>query len=191
MAVVNDWAKNEIRRAASDPAGKNSCLTFCPRTSQYTGGAKRRPGRRATDLVALRDEEHRRAEGALAVLLGRDLVVQEPLDVVDREQVLAVHRDDDGVPDLRDEDLRLVLDLHVVRREDLGVDALRQTLKDVCSRYARVSEIVRGQTQGADERFTLPRGPDGETDRERARDRVDCHERPPVSVTVSQLHRSV
>ena len=188
MAVVKDWAKNEIRRAASDPAGKNSCLTFCPRTSQYTGRAKRRPGRRATDLVALRDEEHRRAEGALAVLLGRDLVVQQPLDVIDREQVLAVHRDDDGVPDLRDEDFRLVLDLHVVRREDLGVDALRQTLKDVCSRYARVSEIAR---EGPDERLTLPRGPDGETDRERARDRVDCHERPPVNVAVSQLHKSV
>lgn len=82
-------------------------------------------------LVVLRDEEHGGSKCALAVLFTRNLVVQEALDVVDREKVLAVHRDDDGVPHLRDENLGLVLDLHVGSREDLGVDPLRKTFENV------------------------------------------------------------
>ena len=60
-------------------------------------------------LVALRDEERGRAQAAAAVLAGVDLVVEQPLDVVDGEQVLAVHRDNDGVPNLRYEHLCLKL----------------------------------------------------------------------------------
>ena len=56
-------------------------------------------------LVALRDEERGRAQAPAAVLPGVDLVVEQPLDVVDGEQMLAVHRNDDGVPDLRHENL--------------------------------------------------------------------------------------
>lgn len=52
--------------------------------------------------------------------------------MVDREEMLAVHGNDNGVPDLRDEDLGLVLDLHVGGGEDLGVDALGKALEDVC-----------------------------------------------------------
>ena len=56
-------------------------------------------------LVVLGDEEGRRAQGAAAARPRVDLVIEELLDVVDREQVFAVHRDDDSVPDLRDKDL--------------------------------------------------------------------------------------
>lgn len=129
MAVVRDWAKKEIRRAASDPGGKNSTLMPCSRRVSIP---LRTASQRGTHLVLLRDEEHGSTESALAILLGRDLMVEESLDVVDREEVLAVHGDDNGVPDLRDEDLGLVLDFHVGRREDLGVHSLRKTLEDVC-----------------------------------------------------------
>lgn len=37
------------------------------------------------------------------VLTGVDLWVEQFLDVVNREQMLAVHRDDDSIPYLRDE----------------------------------------------------------------------------------------
>ena len=59
----------------------------------------------AKRLVTLRDEERGRAETAAAVLSDVDLVVQKLLHMLDGEEVLAVHRDDDSVPYLRDEDL--------------------------------------------------------------------------------------
>lgn len=77
MAVVRDWAKKEMRRAASDPGGKNSALRPCVfeeselpflLLSQSLGSS--------THLVVLRDEEHGRAKGALAVLLRGNLVVE-------------------------------------------------------------------------------------------------------------------
>lgn len=59
--------------------------------------------------------------------------------MVDRQEVLAVHRDDDGVPDLRDEHLGLVLDFHVGRGEHLGVHPLREALEDVCGGQRQLS----------------------------------------------------
>ena len=56
-------------------------------------------------LVALRDEERGSAQRAMAVLLNMDPMIEELLHVLDREKVLAVHGDDDGVPDLGDKDL--------------------------------------------------------------------------------------
>ena len=64
-------------------------------------------------LVALRDEERGSAQAPTAVG-GVDLVVQQLLDVLDREQVLAVHRDDDRVPDLGDKDLQHDRQRHAV-----------------------------------------------------------------------------
>lgn len=63
--------------------------------------------------------------------IGLDLMVQQSLNVVDRQQVLSVHGNDDGVPDLRDQDLGLVLDFHVAGSDNLGVDSLGQSGKDV------------------------------------------------------------
>ena len=59
-------------------------------------------------------------------------MVQKSLDVVDGEKMFTVHRNDDGVPDLRDENFRLVLDFHVGSCENLGVDSLGKTFKDIC-----------------------------------------------------------
>ena len=57
-------------------------------------------------LVSLRDEERRSSESPLPFVVGLNLVVEELLDVIDREEMFPVHGDDDGVPDLGDEDLR-------------------------------------------------------------------------------------
>ena len=59
----------------------------------------------AEAFVALGDEEGRRAEAATSILADIYLMVQQLLHVLDGEQVLAVHRDDDGVPNLRHENL--------------------------------------------------------------------------------------
>ena len=63
--------------------------------------------------------------------VGLHLVVQESLDVVDRQQVFSVHGDDDGIPDLGYKDLGLVLDFHVASRNDLGVNSLGQSGENV------------------------------------------------------------
>ena len=70
------------------------------------GLAPRREELARATAATLRDEERRRTETPLASLASVDLVVQELLDVLNGEQVLAVHGDNDGVPDLRDQDLR-------------------------------------------------------------------------------------
>lgn len=82
-------------------------------------------------VIFLGDEEGRGTKSALTLLLRWHLVVEKLLDVVDGEQVLTVHGDDDGVPDLGDENLGLVLDLHVGGCQNLGVDTLGQTREDV------------------------------------------------------------
>ena len=95
-------------------------------------------------VIFLGHEEGRRAESTLALLLGGNLVVEQLLHVVDGEQVLTVHGDDDGVPDLGNKDLGLVLDLHVSRGQDLGIDTLGQTRKDVPpGRPDRNTEVER------------------------------------------------
>jgi hypothetical protein len=45
--------------------------------------------------------------------------------------MLSVHGNDDGIPDLRDQNLWLVLDFHITSREDFGVDTLWKASKDV------------------------------------------------------------
>ena len=70
------------------------------------GLAPRREELARATAATLRDEERRRTETPLAGLASVHLVVKELLDVLNGEQVLAVHGDDDGVPDLRDQDLR-------------------------------------------------------------------------------------
>ena len=51
--------------------------------------------------------------------------------MVDRQQMLSIHGDDNCIPDLGDQDLGFVLDLHVCGSENLGVDTLGQTREDV------------------------------------------------------------
>ena len=82
-------------------------------------------------VIFLRDEERGGAQSSLPLLLRRHLVVEQLLDVIDRKQMLSVHGDDDGIPDLRDQDLGLVLDFHVCSCQDLRVDALGKTREDV------------------------------------------------------------
>jgi len=116
-------------------------------------------------MVFLGNEEGRCSESTLALLLGRNLVVQKLLDVVNGEQVLTVHRNDDGVPDLGDQDLGLVLDFHVGGSKNLGVDTLRQTGEDVS-----------------------PGSPNRNTEVERASNRVDSVQNnvPEVSIQEEQ-----
>ena len=45
--------------------------------------------------------------------------------------MFSVHGDNDGVPDLRDEDLGLVLDFHITGSDNLSVDSLGQSSKDI------------------------------------------------------------
>lgn len=98
-------------------------------------------------LVILRDEEGRSTQAAASAGARIDLVVKQLLDMIDREQVFAVHRDNDGVPDLRDKHLQrsqdisikgntgeemeiylwLILDLHILRGQKLGINPLGQT----------------------------------------------------------------
>lgn len=85
-------------------------------------------------LLSLGDEEGGRAKGPLALVVRGNLVVEQLLNMVDRKQMLSVHRDDDGVPDLRYQDLGLVLDFHVVGGQELGVDSLGQPHEDVFPR---------------------------------------------------------
>jgi len=64
--------------------------------------------------------------------------------------MFTVHGDDDGIPDLRDENLRLILDFHIGGGEKLGVDTFWKTL-----------EYIR------------PRSPDRKTHLERPTDTED------------------
>lgn len=101
-------------------------------------------------FLALRDKESGRSKSTLAGLIRLDLMVKKFLDVLDREKVFAVHGNDNGVPDLRDQDLRLVLDFHIIRSKDFGIDPLGQPGEDI-----------------------LPRGPDTHTDSKASGDRED------------------
>ena len=58
-------------------------------------------------------------------------MVEQLLHVIDRQQVLSVHRDDNSVPDLRNQNLGFILDLHVGGGQDLGVDTLGKTREDI------------------------------------------------------------
>jgi hypothetical protein len=71
-------------------------------------------------------------------------MIQEFLDVINGQEMLSVHGNDDGIPDLRDQNLWLVLDFHITSREDFGVDTLRKASKDVPPRRPnRDTEVER------------------------------------------------
>ena len=57
------------------------------------------PGQSRNNRTVVGGEEWRCAEGT-ATIGTVDLVVEETLDVIDGEEMLAIHGDDDGVPDL-------------------------------------------------------------------------------------------
>ena len=116
-------------------------------------------------MIFLGHKEGRSAQGALALLLRGNLVIEELLNVVDRKEMLTVHRDDHGIPDLRDENLGLVLDLHIGSGKNLRVDTLGQTGEDV-----------------------PPWRPDGNTEVERSRDREQhvCNDVPEVGIQEEQ-----
>lgn len=77
-------------------------------------------------------------------------MIEQFLDVIYGQEVLTVHRYDDCVPDLTDENLRLVLDLHIRRGENLGVDTLRQTGEDVPPRTPDGDTEIEGAENGED-----------------------------------------
>ena len=77
-------------------------------------------------------------------------MVEQPLHVIDGQQVLPIHGDDDGVPDLGDEHLGLVLDLHVRGGKDLRVDPLGQTREDVSPGRPDGDAEVEGTGDGED-----------------------------------------
>jgi hypothetical protein len=72
-------------------------------------------------------------------------MVQQPLDMFDPQKVLPVHRNNDRVPYLRNQDLGLVLDLHLGRRQQFRIYPLWKTGVNV-----------------------LPRSPDRQTERKGA-----------------------
>lgn len=117
-------------------------------------------------FLVLRDEESGRSESTFAGLIRLDLMVKKSLDVLDRQKVFSVHGNNYGVPNLRDQDLyidqlmthqqtqitdlRFVLDFHIIRSKDFGIDPLGQPGEDI-----------------------LPRGPDTHTDGKASGDRED------------------
>jgi len=56
-------------------------------------------------LVMLRDKERWRTKAAATSNARIDLVIEKFLDMINGEKVLAIHGDDDGIPDLRDKHL--------------------------------------------------------------------------------------
>ena len=77
-------------------------------------------------------------------------MVQKSLHVVDREQMFSVHRNNDGIPHLRYQYLRLIFDLHVGGSQQFGVNTLWESSENI-----------------------LPWRPDGESESEGARDGKD------------------
>jgi len=57
-------------------------------------------------LLTLRDEERRGTKTSSTTSTSINLMVEQFLDVVDGQEMLTVHGDDDSVPNLRDEDLK-------------------------------------------------------------------------------------
>jgi len=57
-------------------------------------------------LLALRNEEGGSTKASAATSTSIDLMIEELLDMVDREKMFAIHGDDDSVPDLGDENLK-------------------------------------------------------------------------------------
>jgi len=57
-------------------------------------------------LVALANEERGGAQASATSSTCIDLVVEQFLDVIDGEEMFPVHGDDDGIPNLRDQDLK-------------------------------------------------------------------------------------
>ena len=105
LAVVG--RKHRERRHGVDRDGLRDLRRKRLREERDTtlGLASRREELARTAAATLRDEERWRTETPLASLASVDLMIQELLDVLNGEQVLAVHGDDDGVPDLGHEDL--------------------------------------------------------------------------------------
>lgn len=56
-------------------------------------------------FVALRDEERRSAKTSTTSITRFNLMIEKFLNVLDRKEMLAIHRDNDGVPDLRNKHL--------------------------------------------------------------------------------------
>ena len=92
-------------------------------------------------FLPLRDEERRGTETSSTTNTSINLMVEQFLDMVDGQEMLTVHGDDDSVPNLRDEDLkreknsknvrlerhvqthlRLVLYLHVACGQQFCID---------------------------------------------------------------------
>ena len=64
--------------------------------------------------VALQDEECQCTKSPMSTLsICSNLMVQQVLHVVDGQQVFTIHQNNDCVPNLRDKDLGLVVDLHI------------------------------------------------------------------------------
>ncbi|KAH3665928.1 hypothetical protein OGAPHI_004117 [Ogataea philodendri] len=82
-------------------------------------------------IVILGNKEGWSSQGTLTFNLRWNLVVKKLLNVINSQQVLSVHGDNDSVPDLRDKNLWLVLDFHVGGGKDLGVDSLWQSGENV------------------------------------------------------------
>ncbi|KAH3679223.1 hypothetical protein WICPIJ_008692 [Wickerhamomyces pijperi] len=101
-------------------------------------------------IVILGNEEGWGSQGSLTFNFRRNLVVKQLLDVVNGKQMFSVHRDDNGVPDLGDQDLWLVLDFHVGGGQDLGVDSLWQSGEDVSPWSQNGNTQVEGTTNGKD-----------------------------------------
>ena len=58
-------------------------------------------------------------------------MIQQLLDMINRQKMLAIHRNNNSVPNLRNQDLWFILNLHVRSSQDLGIDTLGESGEDV------------------------------------------------------------
>lgn len=86
--------------------------------------------------------------GPLTLLLRWDLVIKKLLDMVDGKEMLAIHGYDNSIPNLGNENLGFVLNLHVCCGEDLGIDSLWQPREDVSpGRPDRGTDVERSSNR--------------------------------------------
>lgn len=81
------------------------------------------------------------------------LMIQEFLDMIDRQKMLAIHGNDNSIPDLRDQNLWLVLDFHVASRENFRIDTFRKSSKHVSPRRPNRDTEIKGSSDRED---TIP-----------------------------------
>jgi hypothetical protein len=77
-------------------------------------------------------------------------MIKKLLNVIDGQEMLPIHGNNNCVPDLRDEDLGLVFYFHIARCKDFRVDTFRESGKDVSPRCPNGDTEIKRTRNGED-----------------------------------------